>query len=39
MLDDDLVRAGAPFDICDTVTLADMEDRGLSDVLLSAIHD
>ena len=26
VLDDDLVRAGAAFDICDTVTLDEMED-------------
>lgn len=38
-LDDDLVEAGAKFDICDTVTLDDMEDIGLTEVLLRAIHD
>jgi uncharacterized protein with von Willebrand factor type A (vWA) domain len=38
-LDDDLVRAGARFDICDTVTLDEMEDLGLTEVLLRAIHD
>jgi uncharacterized protein with von Willebrand factor type A (vWA) domain len=39
ILDDELVRAGAPFDICDTVTLDEMEDIGLTEVLLRAIHD
>ena len=38
-LDDDLVRVGARFDICDTVTLAEMEDLTLTEVLLRAIHD
>lgn len=39
LLDDELVSAGAPFDICDTVTLDEAEELGLTDVLLSAIHD
>jgi hypothetical protein len=39
VLDDDLTRAGAPFDICDTVTLDEMEEMGLVEVLLKAIHD
>jgi uncharacterized protein with von Willebrand factor type A (vWA) domain len=38
-LDDDLVRVGAQFDICDTVTLAEMEDLTLTEVLLRAVHD
>lgn len=36
-LDDDLVRVGAPFDICNTVTLDELEDIGLTEVLLRAI--
>lgn len=39
LLDDELVSAGAPFDICDTVTLDEAEEMGLTDVLLAAIHD
>lgn len=39
VLDDDLQSAGAPFDICDTVTMEDMEDMSLSEVLLNAITD
>jgi hypothetical protein len=38
-LDDDLQGAGAKFDICDTVTLDDMEGMTLQEVLLNAIHD
>ncbi len=38
-LDDDLVQVGARFDICDTITLDEMEDLSLSEVLLRAIHD
>ena len=38
-LDDDLVRIGARFDICDTITLAEMEDISLTEVLLRALHD
>jgi hypothetical protein len=37
-LDDDLVRAGARFDIVETVTLDEMEDLGLTEVLLRAVH-
>ena len=39
LLDDELQSAGAKFDICDTVTMEDMEDMTLTDVLLSAITD
>jgi hypothetical protein len=39
LLDDELVASGAPFDICDTVTLDEMEEMGLTEVLLSALHD
>lgn len=39
MLDDDLTRAAAPFDICNTVTLDEMEDLGLAEVLLRAVND
>ncbi len=39
VLDDDLVRAGAPFDICDTVTLDEAEGMGLTEVLLAAVTD
>jgi len=39
LLDDELVSAGAPFDICDTVTLDEVEELGLTEVLLNAIHD
>jgi vWA found in TerF C terminus len=39
VLDDDLQSAGAKFDICDTVTMEDMEDMSLSEVLLNAIND
>lgn len=39
MLDDDLVEAGAPHDIIDTVTLDEASDMGLTEVLLNAIHD
>lgn len=38
-LDDDLQSAGAKFDIVDTVTMDDMEDMTLSEVLLNAITD
>lgn len=38
-LDDDLQGAGAKFDICDTVTIDDMADRTLAEVLLDAIAD
>ncbi|NDJ23377.1 VWA domain-containing protein [Nostoc sp. B(2019)] len=39
VLDDDLQSAGAKFDICDTITMEDMEDLTLSEVLLNAIND
>lgn len=39
LLDDELQGAGAKFDICDTVTMDDMEDMSLSEVLLNAITD
>lgn len=39
VLDDELQSAGAKFDICDTVTMEDMEDMSLSEVLLNAIND
>jgi uncharacterized protein with von Willebrand factor type A (vWA) domain len=39
VLDDELQGAGAKFDICDTVTLDDMEGMTLAEVLLNAIAD
>jgi len=39
VLDDDLGRAGACFDIVDTVTLDEMEDIGLTETLLRALYD
>jgi uncharacterized protein with von Willebrand factor type A (vWA) domain len=39
ILDDDLERAGAKFDIVDTITIDEMEDLTLSEVLLNAIID
>ncbi len=39
VLDDELQTAGAKFDICDTVTMDDMEDMSLSEILLNAIND
>jgi vWA found in TerF C terminus len=39
ILDDDLGKAGAKFDIVDTITMNDMEDLTLKEVLLSAISD
>ncbi|MBN3947103.1 MAG: VWA domain-containing protein [Nostoc sp.] len=39
VLDDELQSAGAKFDICDTITMEDMEDLSLSEVLLNAIND
>jgi hypothetical protein len=39
ILDDDLGRAGAKFDIVDTITMNDMEDLTLKEVLLNAIYD
>jgi uncharacterized protein with von Willebrand factor type A (vWA) domain len=38
-LDDQLEGVGAKFDICDTITLDDMGDMSLADVLMSAIED
>jgi Mg-chelatase subunit ChlD len=38
-LDDKLMNVGASFDIVDTITLSDMEDLTLAEVLLSAIND
>ncbi len=38
-LDDDLGRAGARFDIVDTLTVSELEDRPLAEVLLDAIRD
>ncbi|KKJ00179.1 vWA domain-containing protein [Prochlorothrix hollandica] len=38
-LDDDLQRIGAKFDICDTITMDDMADMSLAEVLLNAIED
>ena len=38
-LDDELQGAGAQFDIVDTVTLDDMENMTLAEVLLNAIND
>lgn len=39
ILDDELQSAGAKFDIVDTVTIDDMEDMTLREVLLNAIVD
>jgi uncharacterized protein with von Willebrand factor type A (vWA) domain len=39
LLDDELVDAGAAFDIVDTVTIGDMADMTLAEVLLNAIYD
>jgi uncharacterized protein with von Willebrand factor type A (vWA) domain len=39
VLDDELQSAGAKFDICDTITMDDMEDISLSEVLMNAITD
>lgn len=38
-LDDQLQGVGAQFDICDTITMEDMGDLSLSEVLLNAISD
>lgn len=38
-LDEQLQSVGAKFDICDTITLDDLEDMSLADVLMSAITD
>jgi Mg-chelatase subunit ChlD len=39
VLDDDLARGGAKFDICDTITVDETEQMGLTEVLLGAIND
>jgi hypothetical protein len=38
-IDDQLQDVGAKFDICDTVTLDDLEEMSLADVLMNAITD
>lgn len=38
-LDDRLMSIGANFDIVDTVTIGDMEDMTIAEVLLSAVND
>lgn len=38
-LDDQLQGVGAKFDICDAITMDDMADLSLSEVLLNAIND
>jgi uncharacterized protein YegL len=38
-VDDQLQSVGAKFDICDTITLDDLEDMSLTDVLMNAITD
>jgi Mg-chelatase subunit ChlD len=38
-LDDQMQGVGAKFDICDTVTLDDMGDMSLADVLMNAVAD
>ncbi|MBD2385041.1 vWA domain-containing protein [Cylindrospermum sp. FACHB-282] len=38
-LDNQLQSVGAKFDICDTITLNDLEDMSLADVLMKAITD
>ena len=38
-LDDELEGAGAKFDIVDTITMDDMGDMTIAEVLLNAIHD
>lgn len=38
-IDDQLQGVGAKFDICDAITLDDLEDMSLSEVLLNAIAD
>jgi uncharacterized protein with von Willebrand factor type A (vWA) domain len=38
-LDDDLKGVGAKFDICDAITLDDMESFTLTEILLNAIND
>lgn len=38
-LDDQLEGVGAKFDICDTITISDMENLSVSEVLMNAIAD
>ncbi len=38
-LDDNLVNEGAKFDIVDTITMADMENMSLTDVLINSLVD
>ena len=38
-LDDELPRAGAKFDICDTITCDDMEELSLTEILVNALQD
>lgn len=38
-LDDQLQGVGAKFDICDTITIDDMEDMSLVEILTSAVND
>jgi hypothetical protein len=38
-LDDSLQSVGAKFDICDTITLEELEEMSLTDVLIKAITD
>jgi uncharacterized protein with von Willebrand factor type A (vWA) domain len=38
-LDDQMQSVGAKFDICDTITLDDMEDMSLADILMNAVTD
>jgi hypothetical protein len=38
-LDDQLESVGAKFDICDTMTIDDMGDMSLAEVLMAAIDD
>ncbi|MBP5972993.1 MAG: VWA domain-containing protein [Brasilonema angustatum HA4187-MV1] len=38
-LDDQMQDIGAKFDICDTITLDDLEDMSLADVLMNAVTD
>ena len=38
-IDDELQNVGAKFDICDTITLDELEEMSLTDVLIKAITD
>ncbi|MBD2292705.1 hypothetical protein H6G06_04190 [Anabaena sphaerica FACHB-251] len=38
-VDNELQSIGAKFDICDTITLEDLEEMSLTDVLMNAIND